>query len=144
MKGTNNASAASMLHWCKIIKKRGQKQRHEVGILDGHKRFLWIMEVSLEEVAAAAGALDSFQVMAVVGVTTGNRSGRLFEVRLRSTGKMLLDTNANEAYDWFMGQLKELEKYSRYSYFDIRGFEGQENVSVPVFSTFNLGAEKTV
>ena len=43
-----------------------------------------------------------------------------------------------------MGQLKEPEKYSRYSYFDIRGFEGQEYVSVPVLSTLNLGDEKTI
>jgi hypothetical protein len=128
---TNTASTAKMLETCKIIKKPVQSRWHQVGSFDGHLVHIWVKKTKSESSNNDQKAQGS-----------GNVANLSVKVRLKSDGPTSIDRFVEDAYSWFMSELKKLENNDRF-FFDLKGFEGRGLIKSPTFGKFKLGDGKT-
>jgi chaperone BCS1 len=131
----NTTSTAKMLETCKIIKKPVQNRWHQVGSFDGHLVHFWVKKTKSDSSNNDQKAQGS-------GNVANDSPTQSVEVRLKSDGPTSIDRFVEDAYSWFMSELKKLENNDRF-FFDLKGFEGRGHMQSPTFGKFKLGDGKT-
>jgi chaperone BCS1 len=131
----NTTSTAKMLERCKIIKKPVQSRWHQVGSFDGHLVHIWVKKTKSD-------SSNNDQKAQGNGNVANDSPSLSVEVRLKSGGSTSIDRFVEDAYSWFMSELKKLENNDRF-FFDLKGFEGRGLIKSPTFGKFKLGDGKT-
>jgi chaperone BCS1 len=136
---TNSTSTFGMLQNCTILQKPVKEKWHQMGTFDGDQVHIWMSESSSGDDGGGGkkgggnNPNDDNQA---------SSSQSIAEILLKSNGPTSIDTFVNNAYSWYMSELKKEESDDRFL-LDLRGFDGRGSHRFPVFGAYKLGDEKT-
>jgi chaperone BCS1 len=132
---TNSTSTFGMLQNCTILQKPVKQKWHQVGTFDGDQVHIRMSESSLGD--------DGGGKKGGGNPNNDNQasSQSIAEILLKSNGPTSIDTFVNNAYNWYMSELKKEESDDRFL-LNLRGCDRGGHRS-PVFGAYKLGDEKT-
>ena len=150
--GTSTTSTASMLRDCTIIASQIKDQWQEVaGTYDESKVFIKFSDSTSGSGSSDKGNDDSDSGGNSNGSSSSSKnsksndnsggSNRSIQICLKSHGSKAIDMFVQTAYQWYMDELKKVEKNDRYL-FDFRSIDVNRN-RMPTFAKFKLSDNKT-